>query len=529
MAPFLRKLVAGPRVLHEESGLDLCYVTPQILVTSGPAQDVFKSSYRNPLPQLLAFLKSRHQNNWAIWEFRAEGTGYPDEAVENRIHHYPWPDHQPPPFRLIPLMMASMRNWLKEDCGKPTNAIVSTGHPKSSLPDDCPAENGRVVVIHCKAGKGRSGSVACSYLISECGWQVQQALDRFTSRRMKEGYGEGVSIPSQLRWIDYVERWTRGGKRYTDRAIEIVEIRTWGLKPGVKLEVKAYANEGKEIEVVHRFKRNERTVVDYLARDDRAGFRQKPATFDEPIRPHIVPRTSHPGGSSGTAWQEYNQKTSKTWFGAAFGNISFFQALASSFTSKSESASIISSPGNSVISQVSRAHSRSSSEDKTKTEGPAVIFRPETPIRINNNDVQVSLERRSFTPSPLPFNAMTSLAYVWFNAFFEGNGKSGVFEVPWEAMDGVRGSSAKGSRALDRMEVVWRVAREDDISVRSEEIEEPKMDEEVPEMQPAIWSTTVDSELKLPINITTKIVDSLDTVKSADIDGRPLHEKEVKA
>lgn len=33
MAPFLRQLVAGPRVLHEDSGLDLCYVTPQIIVT----------------------------------------------------------------------------------------------------------------------------------------------------------------------------------------------------------------------------------------------------------------------------------------------------------------------------------------------------------------------------------------------------------------------------------------------------------------------------------------------------------------
>ncbi|KAL1900017.1 Telomerase protein component 1 [Ceratocystis pirilliformis] len=529
MAPFLRRIVAGPRVMHEESGLDLCYVTPQLLVTSGPAQDVFKSSYRTPLPQLLAFLKSRHHENWAIWEFRAEGTGYPDEAVENRIHHYPWPDHQPPPFRLVPLMMASMRNWLKEDCRETidTDAVESTSLSKSDLPDDCPAANGRVVVIHCKAGKGRSGSVACSYLISECGWEVQQALDRFTSRRMKAGYGEGVSIPSQLRWIDYVDRWTRGGKKYTDRAIEILEIRTWGLRPGVKLEVKSYVNGGKEIKVVHSFKRDERVVVDHLERVDKAGFRPKPSSLDGFTRSHVIPRTSHPGGSSGTAWQEYNQKTSRTWFGAAFGNFSFFQALASSFTSKSESASIISSPDDSIISQASQANSRSSAEDKAQQNGPAVIFRPETPIRIANNDVQVSLERRSFTPSPLPFNAMTSLAYAWFNAFFEGDGESGVFEVPWEAMDGVRGSSAKGSRALDRMEVVWRVARDGDASIMSENIEEPAMGEKVPEMEPAIWSNTVDSESKLAVHITAELVDPLQSVKTADPDGKPLKEISV--
>ncbi|KKA27079.1 hypothetical protein TD95_001148 [Thielaviopsis punctulata] len=524
MAPFLRQLVAGPRALHEESGLDLCYVTPQIIVTSGPAQDCFKSSFRNPLPQLLTFLRSRHQDNWAIWEFRAEGTGYTDEDVDNRVHHYPWPDHQPPPFRLVPLMMASMRNWLKEDCNNSsdtTSTSASSITPaKMSLPDDCPAENNRVIIVHCKAGKGRSGTVACSYLISECGWQVQQALDRFTARRIKPGYGEGVSIPSQLRWVDYVERWTRGGKRYTDRAIEIVEIRTWGLKPYVQLEIKAYADEGKKIEVVHRFKRSERRVVERLERDEKAGAGKRLAAGEPPVRPSIVPRTSHPCGNSGSAWQEYNLKTSKTWFGSAFGNISFFQALASSVSSKSDSSSIISSPGDSIIGKARKRQSATACPDeKTKT-GPVVVFTPEKPVRIENNDVQVSLERRSFTPSPLPFNAMTSTAYVWFNAFFEGDGESGVFEVPWEAMDGVRGSSAKGGRALDCMEVVWRVAKD---NKASEEIAEPSLGEEVPEMRAADWTSGLQEEAKLG----DEIVDALEGVKATDVTGEPLKQERV--
>ena len=117
--------------------------------------------------------------------------------------------------------MASMHDWLKGQ----------------EVP------SGRVAIIHCKAGKGRSGTVACSYLISEEGWAAKDALTRFTSKRMRAGFGEGVSILSQQRWIRYVEWWARHNKVYVDRSIEILEIRVWGLRDGVKVAVesKSYA------------------------------------------------------------------------------------------------------------------------------------------------------------------------------------------------------------------------------------------------------------------------------------------------
>ncbi|KAK4150147.1 hypothetical protein C8A00DRAFT_37238, partial [Chaetomidium leptoderma] len=102
MASILRHIVAGPRAKHEETGLDLCYVTSKIIATSGPSQTYPQLAYRNPLDRLVRFLDAKHGDGWAIWEFRAEGTGYPDEAVYGRIRHYPWPDHHPPPFGLVP-------------------------------------------------------------------------------------------------------------------------------------------------------------------------------------------------------------------------------------------------------------------------------------------------------------------------------------------------------------------------------------------------------------------------------------------
>lgn len=134
--------------------------------------------------------------------------------------------------------MGSMRNWLKEK-----------------------DESGRVVVVHCKAGKGRSGTISCSYLISEEGWTAEDAMQRFTERRMRPGFGAGITIPSQRRWISYVDRWTKNGKKYVERPIEILEVHVWGLRDGVKIVVEGYVEEGKVIKKFHTFQSHEREIV----------------------------------------------------------------------------------------------------------------------------------------------------------------------------------------------------------------------------------------------------------------------------
>lgn len=117
---------------HEEAGLDLCYVhatDPVIIAMSMPASTFPKNTYRNPIEDVIAFLDRKHGDKWAVWEFRAEGTGYTDAQLKHRVFHAPFPDHHPPPFALVPNVVASMRNHLRKEDG---------------------GYSGNVVVVHCK-------------------------------------------------------------------------------------------------------------------------------------------------------------------------------------------------------------------------------------------------------------------------------------------------------------------------------------------------------------------------------------------
>ncbi|KAK3698948.1 Telomerase protein component 1 [Vermiconidia calcicola] len=421
MASILRQIVAGPRAKHPEAGLDLCYVTDKIVATSGPSATWPELAYRNPLKDLRQFLDLKHGDQWAIWEFRAEGTGYPDSEVYGRVRHYPWPDHHPPPFALIPLIMASMRNWL----------------------NDKDAE-GRVVVVHCKAGKGRSGTVACSYLISEEGWTPDDAMQRFTERRMRPGFGVGISIPSQRRWITYVDRWARHGKLYVERPVEILEVQVWGLRDGVKIMVEGYVEEGKVIKKFHTFHSLEREIV-------RGSINKETGIAD--VTMEAMGRK-----------KAVRDKRSST--GAR--------------TPEIEKA---------LDAAQKDADARA---DESTAAGGDVIFRPSSRVVLPSSDINIDFERRNKTTLG-GFTMVTSVAHVWFNTFFEGKGPensgtpddSGVFEINWDAMDGIKGSSRKGTCAFDKMAVVWKAVDLD--RKPSVVINEPPEGEEVVQAEPADW------------------------------------------
>lgn len=70
------------------------------------------------------------------------------------------------------------------------------------------ASEKNVALVHCKEGKGRSGTICCGYLMYEAQKRgilvsVEEIVAKFTAQRMRKLFGPGVSIGSQLRFLGY--------------------------------------------------------------------------------------------------------------------------------------------------------------------------------------------------------------------------------------------------------------------------------------------------------------------------------------
>ncbi|CAI4214882.1 unnamed protein product [Parascedosporium putredinis] len=429
-------------------GLDLCYVTENIIVTSGPSQSYPKRAYRNPLDQVVAFLDEKHGEDWAIWEFRAEGTGYPDEAVYGRILHYPNWLHggQLKKGGVGGVVVGgvsgvsaanSTGTATQEDGGREgSGGKGGEGDGEEEAAKQSEAASKRVVVVHCKAGKGRSGTVSCSYLIAECGWKPADALARFTERRMRPGPAaasrsrdssvERASAGSE-------EGGSGGGDTSAAESVSSVKAKTKKAKAIIRtLSQRATGNGARE-----------------GPRGDKAGT-----------------------GADGIDLAELDP------------------AAAAAPTSR---ASNLSPPGR--ISTTEAAH-RANPPAEAKG-GAAVILKPGKPVVVSTSDVKISARRSAKAPTSMGPTFVTSVAHAWFNVFFEGQGpelrgrpeSSGVFEIGWDDMDGLKGM-VRMPRSFDRVAVVWRAVGAE------EEVRQPEVVEEVPEVRAADWKGRSDVELE---------------------------------
>ncbi|KAF9899773.1 hypothetical protein EC991_008339 [Linnemannia zychae] len=122
---------------------------------------------------------------------------YSDQRFHGRVAQFPFPDHSPPPFQLIHPFCEDVSDWL---------------HTTS----------GNVVAIHCKAGKGRTGVMICSFLV-HCGATADEAIQLYGQKRTLDGCG--VTIPSQLRYIRYYEQFLESRTlNYDPRLLVLQEL-----------------------------------------------------------------------------------------------------------------------------------------------------------------------------------------------------------------------------------------------------------------------------------------------------------------
>lgn len=164
------------RFEYEDFSLDLTYVTERIIAMGFPSDDL-DQIYRNSVVDVKRFFTKRHTKKYKVYNLCSERE-YQENTFENQ-GYYPFDDHEAPSLKMILPFCIDVDEWLKAD------------------PDN-------VVAIHCKAGKGRTGTMICCYLLfSNFLNSADDAIKLYG--RMRTTNGQGVTIPSQLRYIYYFQ------------------------------------------------------------------------------------------------------------------------------------------------------------------------------------------------------------------------------------------------------------------------------------------------------------------------------------
>lgn len=128
--------------------------------------------YRNNINSVARFLESKHKDHYKIYNL--SNRDYDFDKFGGFVKSYEWPDHYPVSMQTLFQMCHNMYDFLADD------------------------QN--VIVVHCTAGQGRSGTAIAWFLLyAGLAKTPEEAIKYYGRKRYSTGIA--VTQPGQIRWV----------------------------------------------------------------------------------------------------------------------------------------------------------------------------------------------------------------------------------------------------------------------------------------------------------------------------------------
>lgn len=164
--------------------LDMSEITPRILAMSFPGEGVVHSFTHNKKEYVVNYLNDKYGANYLV--LNLSGIPYDTSSFFGEVRMRTWTDHHAPPIKELLQVCYEMYEFLQKK-----------------------KEN--VVVLHCLAGKGRTGTtIAAFFLYMGLIPDPQRAIDYFSIKRFG-ALNKGVEQPSQVRYVFYSDQLINKG------------------------------------------------------------------------------------------------------------------------------------------------------------------------------------------------------------------------------------------------------------------------------------------------------------------------------
>jgi len=194
--------------------LDLTYILTNVIAMSFPSRGT-QALYRNKIDNVAKFFEEKYSDreniDYMLYNLCSE-MEYDHRKFHGNVRRYRIDDHNVPTLEQMFQLVDDVRNWLSGGEGRE-----------------------RVVAVHCKGGKGRTGTMICAILIDKGVFKdASDYLQYFGQRRTDLNVSkqfQGVETYSQIRYVHYFQSLYRDKIRdLPSRPLLVTGVNITGLR-----------------------------------------------------------------------------------------------------------------------------------------------------------------------------------------------------------------------------------------------------------------------------------------------------------